>query len=61
MARYEVIRPWFGVKKGDVVETEKLHPALTANVKPLDDKPKPALVVAIPKPEKAPRKAKGAE
>lgn len=35
MAKYEVIRPWNGVKKGDVVELEKLHPALKSNVRPM--------------------------
>lgn len=33
--KYEVIRPWFGVKLGDVVELKQLHPALKANVRPL--------------------------
>lgn len=35
MAKYEVIRPWHGVKRGDVVELETLHPALEANVRQL--------------------------
>ncbi len=35
MAKYEVIRPWHGVRLGDVVELKKLHPALKANVRPL--------------------------
>lgn len=33
MAKYEVIRPWFGVNLGDVVELEKLNPALKSNVR----------------------------
>lgn len=33
MAKYEVIRPWHGVSLGDVVEFEKLHPALKSNVR----------------------------
>lgn len=33
--KYEVIRPWHGVKAGDVVTFKKLHPALRANVRPL--------------------------
>lgn len=33
--KYEVIRPWHGVKAGDVVTLKKLHPALKANVRPL--------------------------
>ena len=33
MAKYEVVRAWHGVKVGDVVETDKLHPALKPNVR----------------------------
>lgn len=33
MAKYEVMRPWFGVKVGDVVELKELHPALKSNVR----------------------------
>lgn len=33
--KYEVIRPWHGVKAGDVVTLKTLHPALNANVRPL--------------------------
>lgn len=33
MAKYEVIRPWYGVNVGDVVELDKLHPALKSNVR----------------------------
>ncbi len=35
MAKYLVVNPWFGgnVKKGDIVEIEKLHPALSSNVR----------------------------
>jgi len=32
--KYVVNIPWNGVKKGQVVEFEKLHPALKANVSP---------------------------
>ena len=49
--RYEVIIPWFGVNKGDVVETEKLHPSLLPNVRPLVEEPNVELVVATPKAE----------
>jgi len=35
MAKYEVVRAWHGVKVGDVVETDKLHPALKSNVRVL--------------------------
>lgn len=33
MAKYEVVRPWFGVKAGQVVELKELHPALNSNVR----------------------------
>lgn len=33
MAKYEVVRAWFGVKVGDVVELKELHPALKSNVR----------------------------
>ena len=32
MTKYLVKRPWHGVSKGDVIETDKLHPALLPNV-----------------------------
>lgn len=35
MAKYEVIRPWHGVKSGQVLDMAKLHPALKPNVRPL--------------------------
>lgn len=37
MAKYEVVRPWFGVKVGDVVELKELHPALKSHVIKLSD------------------------
>ncbi|MGO3569665.1 MAG: hypothetical protein ACTIOQ_17695 [Serratia grimesii] len=33
MAKYEVIRPWNGVKLGEVLELDNLHPALKSNVR----------------------------
>ena len=33
MAKYEVIRAWYGVAIGDVVEFENLHPAFKSNVR----------------------------
>ncbi|KMK17794.1 hypothetical protein [Pluralibacter gergoviae] len=33
MAKYEVVRPWNGVTLGQVVEIDKLHPALKSNVR----------------------------
>lgn len=47
--RYEVINAWFGVSVGDVVETDKLHPALLPNVRELKEAAKPrVLEVATP-------------
>ena len=47
--RYVVVIPWHGVKKGDVVQTDKLHPALLPNVKPA---PAPEPVADKAKPKK---------
>lgn len=33
MEKYEVVKAWHGVSVGDVVEMEKLHPALKSNVR----------------------------
>lgn len=33
MAKYEVIRPWNGVKLGEVLDLDNLHPALKSNVR----------------------------
>lgn len=33
MEKYEVVKAWHGVSVGDVVELEKLHPALKSNVR----------------------------
>lgn len=30
--KYTVIRPWFGVTRGQVIEVENLHPAILPNV-----------------------------
>ena len=47
--RYEVVIPWVGGSVGDVVETEKLHPALLPNVRELKEVAKPqVLEVATP-------------
>lgn len=35
MPKYEVVKPWHGVKAGDVVVLDTVHPALKANVRPL--------------------------
>ena len=32
MTAYRVKRAWFGVRVGDVVETDSLHPALASHV-----------------------------
>lgn len=33
MAKYEVIRPWVGVIKGQVIEAEKINPNFLPNVR----------------------------
>lgn len=48
MIKYLVKRPWHGVSKGDVIETDKLHPALLPNVEVLEER---KLEVATPKAE----------
>jgi hypothetical protein len=48
MARYEVVIPWHGKAKGDVIETDKLHDALKPNVRQIAfiEKAEPEPVVA---------------
>lgn len=51
MAKFQVIRPWFGVTMGQIVDLEKVHPALAANVRPVavdaqDDSEQAAGIVA---------------
>lgn len=33
MPKYEVMRPWHGVKAGQVFEADQLHPALASHVR----------------------------
>lgn len=33
MSKYEVIKPWHGVSKGQTVEISELHPALASHVR----------------------------
>lgn len=35
MAKFEVIRPWHGVSKGQIIEVDRIHPAFKPNVRPL--------------------------
>lgn len=37
MPKFIVKHPWHGVKKGQVVELEKVHPSLKANVIPMPE------------------------
>ncbi len=37
MAKFRVIRPWFGVKMGQIVTLKEVHPALRPNVVPAGD------------------------
>ncbi|WP_313382813.1 hypothetical protein [Pantoea sp.] len=46
--KYEVIKPWHGVAKGDVVQLDKVHPALKSHVRKLSDKASAELVPATP-------------
>lgn len=33
MSKYEVVKPWHGVSKGETVEIGELHPALASHVR----------------------------
>lgn len=46
--KYEVIKPWHGVAKGDVVKLETVHPSLKPHVRKLSDKASAELVTATP-------------
>lgn len=46
MAKYEVIRPWHGVKRGQVIELDKMNPAFKSNLRPVRDEAE--LVPATP-------------
>lgn len=46
--KYEVIKPWHGVAKGDVVQLETVHPSLKPHVRKLSDKASAQLVPATP-------------
>jgi len=46
--KYEVIKPWHGVAVGDVVQLDKVHPALKSHVRKLSDKAAAELVPATP-------------
>lgn len=54
--KYEVIRPWHGVKKGDVVTLKSLHPSLKPNVRPISEAA--SLEVATPGAPSAPADGK---
>lgn len=49
MAKYEVIRPWHGVKQGDIVDLKEVHPSLKPRVRLVAGQKKPELEVATPK------------
>ncbi len=48
MDRYEVVIPWYGVKKGQIVETATLHPAIRPNVRKVTTEPQSELTPATP-------------
>lgn len=53
--KYEVIRPWHGVKKGQVVRLSRVHPSLKHNVRPISEEVAEAkLEVATPGAPSAP-------
>ncbi|MBK5074605.1 hypothetical protein I2492_15515 [Budviciaceae bacterium CWB-B4] len=58
MSKYEVVRPWFGVKKGSVVELKEVSPSLISHVRKISDDVE--LTVATPNAgaDKNERKAK---
>lgn len=45
---YLVVRPWYGVAKGDTFTTDKLHPAIRSNVMLLKDDAAAKLEPATP-------------
>lgn len=57
MAKYEVMKPWHGVKVGQVFETDQLHPALKSHVREALEQPEgeltPATLSATSKQTKA--------
>lgn len=48
MDRYEVVIPWYGVKKGQIVATATLHPAIRPNVRKIPSEPEGELTPATP-------------
>lgn len=56
MAKYEVIIPWYGVIKGQVVEFEELHPVLKPNVRLLSDEASAALTPSVEQAKKPTKK-----
>jgi hypothetical protein len=46
--KYEVIKPWHGVKEGDVFEFETVHPSLKPHLRKLSGKAATELVPATP-------------
>lgn len=64
--RYEVVIPWHGKAKGDVIETDKLHDALKAHVRQIasvatEKKSEPEQVVVEQKPVRRGRPPKDKE
>ncbi|WP_272675634.1 hypothetical protein [Providencia sp. PROV092] len=56
MAKYEVIIPWHGVIKGQVVEFEELHAVLKPNVRLLSDEAAAALTPSVEQAKKPTKK-----
>lgn len=48
--KYEVVRPWHGVAKGEVIEREFIHPALASHVRKLSPQAAAVLTPAVAAP-----------
>lgn len=60
MAKYVITHPWFGKKKGEIIETDELHPALRHCVTLLDEGEDEKAKAAPKAAAKADEKAKAA-
>ena len=48
MPKYEVTKAWHGVAVGQIVEVERLHPALASHVRPIKQEAHGTLTPATP-------------
>lgn len=54
--KYEIIRPWHGVKKGQVLEIAKLTPSLAPRVRALSEEAAAVLTTAVAPSDAQPNK-----